>query len=445
MIFLSKMFILMVLVEVGISSGTENDSKCVFKECTCEEMYEFLFSVQCTMDIFPTRINSESKQTIKLFELTNSNLKEVPADRLSGLDITILDLEKNQIEKVSENAFRKVGSINALILAHNQIEKIENNTFVPISDHLLELELDYNNLGKSNSRFLSEALQPLENLETLGLNGNYLKVIPDLTGLKNIKEIRLEDNLIKKLLSRVSDKGRLPASLISLNLNNNYLKELNENFFIDLPSLEYLLLESNEIEYISQNAFKYLTSLKTLSLRHNNLNHIPSSAIFFLPNMLLLDLADQKRGISEIEDFAFDRIDDKIYFKLDLSYNNISKISKKAFCTTNLKNRFVNLDQIELTGSNLINLDFCTFKQLFDGFVNVHDPNLKVMVNFNKTEKVNLNCGCEINQMTKLFDLNGVCKEQDGKIQNFKDYKCSNSENFTEICRSIEYDCSVNE
>ena len=439
--FIKKIIFLVYIVNNLKIFETKSDSICIFNECTCDQVYDFIDSVTCNTNEFPKRVISKSNVTnIKYFEQSSTSLTEIPADRLYGLDIQFLNLEQNLIEKISENAFHGISSLNSIVFSNNQIKKFEKLTFEPLGNSLLHLDLNYNNLGEGDVNKFSETLKPLVYLERLDLNGNYFKAVPDLSILPELKNLYLEDNLIEKLPQ--NEKNHFPSNLVILSLFQNNLTEITRSDFSHLTKLEYLNLESNQIQNINSDAFKFTSSLKELILRDNLLKKIPSDAIYYLPDLLLLDLSAQREDLNEIQDYAFDRVQDKIFTKLDLSYNNINKIDKKAFCTSNPTNSYVNLDLLDLTGNPLPNLESCHYYQLNRGYIKFVDSTLlKVNIYLNSTNQTYLECDCEVSKSLQFVNLNGVCKDKNGVVLKLNEYQCKGVKDAADVCMTSEYEC----
>jgi len=74
--------------------------------------------------------------------------------------------------------------------------------------------------------------------------------------------------------------------------------------FVDLPSLEFLLLDDNRITRIERGAFTTMDYLKRLDLRGNKLKIISDEAFQDLPLLELLDLA-----YNQLQSFDFSILD----------------------------------------------------------------------------------------------------------------------------------------
>uniref|UniRef100_A0A671TBE9 VWFC domain-containing protein n=1 Tax=Sinocyclocheilus anshuiensis TaxID=1608454 RepID=A0A671TBE9_9TELE len=161
-------------------------------------------------------------------------------------------------------------------------------------------------------------------LKSLSLQGNEIKTIPAgaFNGIPNLEWIDLGKNKIVssgidpqalkglKFLSRLYMDGNLleqipselPSTLQELKINENNLKEIEENSFEGLSSLVTLEMEGNLLSEgnVNPQAFKPLKELTYLRLGRNHFRSIPQG----LPASLL-ELYLENNLIEEISETAF--------------------------------------------------------------------------------------------------------------------------------------------
>uniref|UniRef100_A0A8C2C9Z3 Extracellular matrix protein 2 n=1 Tax=Cyprinus carpio TaxID=7962 RepID=A0A8C2C9Z3_CYPCA len=161
-------------------------------------------------------------------------------------------------------------------------------------------------------------------LKSLSLQGNEIKTIPAgaFNGIPNLEWIDLGKNKIVssgidpqalkslKFLSRLYMDGNLleqipselPSTLQELKINDNNLKEIEENSFEGLSSLVTLEMEGNLLSEgnVNPQAFKPLKELTYLRLGRNHFRSIPQG----LPASLL-ELYLENNLIEEISEMAF--------------------------------------------------------------------------------------------------------------------------------------------
>ena len=91
----------------------------------------------------------------------------------------------------------------------------------------------------------------------------------DITRLKTLQDIYLDDNLIYKI---ESDAFHGQDNLEKLNLKMNKTRNVDRNVFQGLIKLNYLILNESEIQKIHMSSFnKNLISLTSLDLSYNHL------------------------------------------------------------------------------------------------------------------------------------------------------------------------------
>ena len=74
-----------------------------------------------------------------------------------------------------------------------------------------------------------------------------------------------------------------------------------------LGLLEILNLANNHISFLDPTAFVHLTRLIILDLSKNNLKQIPPRVFFTLVHLNETDLSEQKNGLRQVDDYAFER------------------------------------------------------------------------------------------------------------------------------------------
>lgn len=173
--------------------------------------------------------------------LGNGSLS-LPNAVLSPLcNLRTLNLDHNQLTSVPQ---RLPLSIKELYLKGNLIEQFRGGVFDGVSD-LMVLDLSANRL--TNKGLLRESLVNATHLESLNLEGNRLKQVPQ----------------------------HLPRSLKTLNLEGNLISCIKKSAFSALKNLEHLGLARNKISKVAIGAFRTLPVLHQLDLCHNTLRQVP--------------------------------------------------------------------------------------------------------------------------------------------------------------------------
>ncbi|XP_028656661.1 toll-like receptor 8 [Erpetoichthys calabaricus] len=149
--------------------------------------------------------------------------------------------------------FRNLYSLKHLDISYNKIKKIPVEFLGNLSTTLNTLVLDNNELRT----FEWDQFKHLKNLEVLSLRFNKLVSVADMLSI---------------------------ASLLKLDLSNNKISRLSDDFLKDARSLSYLYLDSNKFTSLNRSVFQpgFVTSLKVLSLKRNPFHCTCENLDFFL-------------------------------------------------------------------------------------------------------------------------------------------------------------------
>ncbi len=424
------------------------NSNCLFYGCNCDKN-----TIKCPSDdnsmklaMFPKRhflSNYYLNQNRISLDISHNSLETIPDDRFAFVDFICLNFSNNILSKISPDAFRDINKLNTLDLSHNKINYLNLETFKPLIDSLINLQMEFNQLHNMETSRLSIILKSFKKLENLDISQNQLVYLPQISAMKNLKYLNLENNNIEFLTDSDTNEPLLPITLIKLNLKKNQLKHLNEKSFVLMPKLQYLNLAHNQITEISENSFAHLTRLIELNLSFNCLKHLPSRIFYTLTSLDQLDLSSQKLSLKIIDNFAFERKSNQRSINMiNLKNNKISKISDQAFCSKNSLNPYANIKIIDLSDNLLKNLDFCVFRQLFIGNQR-NQTRVMIKVNSSKIE-----CNCDLAKISQLVELQGECRRSiDQQIFDLNYYSCNQNETLTKemihsFCSNLtQYEC----
>ena len=158
----------------------------------------------------------------------------------------------------------------------------------------------------------------LEVLVSLNLDDNYIKTINFgelLVHFPKLKNLGVKHNLIQSISSRT---GIGSTFLVMVNLGYNLISSINEGAFQGLTRLTYLHLNHNKISVIDKAGFEGLSSLKHLWLESNQLSYVDSSWFNHTKEIESLQLSDNR--ISQF--YSEDRFQwPPSLYELDLSRN----------------------------------------------------------------------------------------------------------------------------
>ncbi|XP_015205363.2 slit homolog 3 protein isoform X1 [Lepisosteus oculatus] len=153
-----------------------------------------------------------------------------------------LDLDRNNITRITKVDFTGIKNLRVLHLEDNQISVIERGAF-----------------------------QDLKQLERLRLNRNKLTVLPELLFQTNPKLGRLD--LSENQIQAVPRKAfRGITNVKNLQLDSNHISCIEDGAFRALRDLEILTLNNNNITLIPLSSFNHMPKLRTLRLHSNSLH-----------------------------------------------------------------------------------------------------------------------------------------------------------------------------
>ena len=407
-----------------------NATDWIFVGCNRKASSKGLYDLSCGDDQqpdlnklteFPLRTDQQPQngQKFNNFYLVNHKLQEVPANRLYGLDIEILQLQNNNITFVHGDAFNLVERVRMLFLANNFLAELNLNTFNPLNATLEVLFLTNNKLGEMDIDQLSAALAPLSALETLYLDQNQMDKLPDLHGLSKLTLLSLANNHIELLVS-ADESQLLPESIRELNLARNYLKQ------------------------------------------------IPPRVFFTLVDLYNINLSEQKSELMQVDDYAFEQHTFERYrWKINLSNNRRTRFSNKAFCTQNISiydnsynsallSHNVYKHEVHLSNNALDSLNACIIRQLT--FFKDRNVIYRPTITFKASQQQNddkqnssasaIACKCEVTRASYFAELDGECVNASGDLVTLSQFQCSDAsalsvEEVNSMCdNNVMYDCA---
>ncbi|CAH1114704.1 unnamed protein product [Psylliodes chrysocephalus] len=308
-----------------------------------------------------------------------------------GVDLEELNINFGNLQTIKSNAFQHVHGLKYLDLSENSIGTIENNAFVDIDHSLTRLKLSHG-LSSSFSMLPTDAIKVLTNLEKLDLSNNKIKTMPETSFhfLRELKKLELQDNMIESI-HKGTFQGDIHKDLEEIYLSFNYIKTIGQHTFVYLPKLEQLHLDDNRIESLDRRAFMNLENIKRLNLKGNKISSVSYEAFQNLPELEDLDMSYNQ--LKSFDFTVFDQVGTLSIFKvnmshntlrdlfvnipanfeanagigsihsnikiLDLSFNNISSISKQFFRPVELS-----MTHLYLSHNNILNASRDVFGSL---------------------------------------------------------------------------------
>ncbi|KAJ3628300.1 hypothetical protein MTP99_015615 [Tenebrio molitor] len=325
-----------------------------------------------------------------------------------GTDLEELEVTYGGLQTIKNNAFKHVHGLKRLKLADNKIANIESDAFVDIGDSLVLLKLSHG-FSSSVQNLPSDAIKVLTNLEELDLSNNRIKNVPDTSFhfLKKLRRLYMQDNTIESI-HKGTFQGDIHQDLTELYLSFNNIRTVQQHTFADLAQLEQIHLDDNRVESLERRSFMNLENLKRLNLKGNKISSIDYETFQNIPDLEDLDLS--YNNLNSLDFTVFDQVGTLSMFHvnmshnklrnlvvnpsggeegvgssnvkvLDLSFNNISSVSKQFFkpverslshlhlnhnkllnATKDVFGNMPHLQLLDLSHNSLYELDFDTFR-----------------------------------------------------------------------------------
>ncbi|XP_067101228.1 extracellular matrix protein 2 isoform X1 [Osmerus mordax] len=196
--------------------------------------------------------------------VTCENAKLTSFPPLSIPELKSLSLEGNTITSIPVGAFNGIPNLEWINLGKNKLTSagIAPKVFQSLK-HLSRLYLDGNLLQQVPSDLPST-------LQELKINENKLREIEQnsFQDLSHLLTLEMEDNVLSE--GNVSPLAFAPLTQLSyLRMGRNHFRTIPQGL---PPSLLELYLENNLIEEISDSVFNQTTNLNLISLGHNRLD-----------------------------------------------------------------------------------------------------------------------------------------------------------------------------
>lgn len=264
---------------------------------------------------------------LNTLSLRHNSLSSIPANGLKDLSsLQNLWLDGNQIKNLSRRAFGPAGLpiVFDLSLSHNNLTHLADSAFEGLLQ-LISLNLSHNQLGELQP----EVFKGLVSLRQLDLSNNRITRIENKTkssmdDLLSLENLNLSFNKLSMITARTFiSSAYIPQRLVHLDLSNNLIGIIINNFADGMRRLEWLSLRNNIINEIYPNVLSNATRLKHLDLSHNKLRTLREGALVgSYVNLSSLSLASNKlASLAESSLLELDRMTS--LESLDLSSNKL--------------------------------------------------------------------------------------------------------------------------
>lgn len=242
---------------------------------------------------------------------------------ISGASAEVLDL------KVYDNG----GCFNWIRQKYVQCAKfvIESGKFIEKGE-TFEVHMEHANNSKT----------PYKDVRKVVFSGGEMKYYPGhlFQYYDDLTQLVINDTKTTSI-----DKGFLSFTidLKVFESENNPLKKIGPDTFVEASSLGVLHLEKNDLEEIHNDAFAGLIELKSLSLSRNKLTQVNPLWFKDLEQLIVLEFTNNK--LKSLDGAVFARL--KILKKLYVQHNEIEKLEENVF-KDNSRLRFMNFSHNKL-------------------------------------------------------------------------------------------------
>ncbi|XP_050094072.1 uncharacterized protein LOC126576811 [Anopheles aquasalis] len=300
----------------------------------------------------------EPNHELEVLDIRKSAMRSLPSSLVNLYALRYLLLRDGQLETINLEPLRNSANLTKLDLTSNKIRRLEISTGPELYVAVQDLFLDDNALEFIDMEFF--------------------------TPLRRLRHINLELNRLKRIVASEGKIIRLPA-LITLILNDNYLKQLNftdcdapllhtlelcRNQLEQQPiairrleistdpelyvAVEELILSDNELEFIDMEFFVPLKRLAHIELKSNRLKQfkVSQSKIYRFPALQTLLLMD-----NYLKQLNFTDWDAPLLARLDLYHN---KLTQQPIAVERLRG----LIFLRMTSNHLTTLDLRSFVNL---------------------------------------------------------------------------------
>ena len=270
----------------------------------------------------PNRKNFRGLNNLQELELRFPNLSNLTEDVFEDLkNLKHVDLSANNLEKLPENLFRN-SKLHTIQLGSNRLETFEVHTFDVLAN-LQELYIWQNNLRN----LLPHTFDGLPSLVTLDMNCNFLETLPN--GIfKTMRKLRFiylsENNFTGEALPGDLFKYNVELKWVTMSDNKRNMTTFPNGFFANLIKLEDVELKKNGLIYLTEDLFRGTRNLKYVNIEGNFLNTLPSKIFSDTTEMATLNL--KSNDLSYLSDDIFEKLGKLV--DLDLSHNHLTSVNE---------------------------------------------------------------------------------------------------------------------
>uniref|UniRef100_A0AAQ4RAA4 Relaxin family peptide receptor 1 n=1 Tax=Gasterosteus aculeatus aculeatus TaxID=481459 RepID=A0AAQ4RAA4_GASAC len=208
-----------------------------------------------------------------------AHLVDIP---LVPMNVTMMSLQRNHLQKLKANTFFKYQSLQKLYLQYNRIRDVSPDAFRGLFN-LTRLYLSFNKI----TVLMPGVFQDLHKLEWLYFLCDTVVLLCDACTSSRCLSL-IDRVMMNNSLAKLDDICREMPILNWLDLEANLIETIGNVSFCSCSMLTVLVLQQNRISHIHEQAFSILQKLGELDLSSNRLVAIPPNLFVLLGDLLQL-------------------------------------------------------------------------------------------------------------------------------------------------------------
>lgn len=289
---------------------------------------------------------------LEYLDLYSNNIAVIKDRAFSHCNLSFFNLEGNNVSgTIGEYTFQDLFNISKLDLSKQNINQINNNAFSTMKS-LVHLNLSANHIGLvENASFANTTIKVLDLSYNLVPNLDFLQ-----NSLTNLTELYINNNVITVVPKNCFINQ---TKLETLDLSMNRITTI-EKYGLPLINLQYLKIFGNRLKGgIDKNVFSPARYLRFLDLANFNLTSVNDFAFFNLTLVARLNISNNQ--IQTVSPNNFIGLENM--YSLDMSHNNITNVTFSNSTLTHLKalylnnNKLTNISRLFVNKCNLLYLD----------------------------------------------------------------------------------------
>lgn len=272
--------------------------------------------------------------------LSKNNITEITEGVLNSLhQLEILDVSLNKIQHIAQHFLTGTKFLRVLNLSSNCLTNFDISFVYSVRPISIDLSINFITTFSFNNT--------ISNINILNVSHNQISSFDGC--LSNYEHINLRYNKLKSFPQlQCSDVN---FRLKYLDLGQNFLFELQNDFNVSESSLEYLFLDHNDITTIPQRFSEQFPSLISLNLSFNHLTKLQYGAFEHFSNLMYLNMSHNR--LTNIGRYIH-ALNKLVY--LDLNDNNLNSLDAQQIVRDLPQLTFISVDKNYFICEDLVDI-----------------------------------------------------------------------------------------